>query len=136
MRRVALALLLLATVDTAYACSCAEQTLPEDTNGAAAIFIGKVVKLEVVEVKDGISQIEATVERGRTFKGDVPETVVFETSDGCCYCAPWFEISRTYLFFAHESEGKLATSTCSRTKLLDAAKDELQYLEQKGQENP
>ena len=125
-------LLVLADAGSAYACSCFEQTVPAAVHAAAAIFTGKVVKLEVVAVKDGISQIEATVQRGRTFKGDVPATVVFKTSDGCCYCDPWFDISRTYLFFAHKSQGELATSTCSRTKLLDAAKDELQYLEQMG----
>jgi hypothetical protein len=134
MRKFLLVLLLIAIaeVGNAYACSCAETTLPEETEGAAAIFTGKVVKLEVVAVKEGVSTIEATVQRGRTFKGDVPETVVFTTSDGCCYCASSFEIAGTYLFFAHEQDGRLVTSSCSRTKLIDAATDELQYLEQRG----
>jgi len=125
-----LLVLVLADAGSAYACSCFEQSLPEDVHDAAAIFTGKVVKLEVVAVKDGISHIEATVKRGRTFKGDVPETVVFKTTDGCCYCDPWFDISRTYLFFAYRAQGELRTSTCTRTKLIDKAKDELQYLEQ------
>jgi hypothetical protein len=122
--------LAIAYAGNAYACSCAEPTLHEEVEERAAIFTGKVVKLEVVGVKEGVSTIEATVQRIRAFKGYVPETVVLTTSDGCCYCQGWYDISRTYVFFAYESEGKLATSACSRTKLIDDAKEELQYLEQ------
>jgi hypothetical protein len=114
----------------AEACSCDARTLPEEVAATPLIFSGKVVKLEVIKTDRGVNTVEVTVERERVFKGDVGKTVVFTTSDGCCYCASWFDIARTYLFFARESEGRLTTNTCTRTKLLAQAKDEVQYLEQ------
>lgn len=116
----------------AYACSCAPLTLPEEVVQTDAIFTGKVTKLEVVKVTEGVSTIEATVVPDRVFKGDVAKTVVFTTSDGCCYCAPSFEIARQYLFFARLVNGKLVTDACMRTKLLSEAKEEVNYLTQSG----
>jgi len=114
----------------AHACSCIERTLPQEVAETQAIFTGKVTKLEVVKVNDGVSVIEATVVPERVFKGSVPKTVVFITSDGCCYCAPWFDIAHDYLFYAILLNGKLQTNACTRTKLLAKAKEEIQYLEQ------
>jgi hypothetical protein len=120
---------LLAWSEPAAACSCGERTLQEEVASSAAIFIGKVAKLEVTSVIDGVSQIEVTIERERVFKGPAGTTVTLQTSDGCCHCEPWFDIARRYLIFAEENEGALVTSSCSRTKLLDPAKDEVAYLE-------
>ena len=119
-----------AAAAAAHACSCAERPLPQEAAQTTAIFTGKVTKLEVVKVTDGVSVIEATVEPSRVFKGSVPKTVVFTTSNGCCYCAPWFDIAGEYLFFATDVNGKLQTSTCTRTKLLSKATEEIRYLEQ------
>jgi hypothetical protein len=127
-RFVALFLFALIAVPSASACSCGELTLPDEVSSAAAIFTGKVTKLEVTSVQDDVSTIEVTVERDRVFKGTVPRTVTFTTSDGCCYCAPWFDVARRYIFFASEHDGVLQTSACSRTKLASSAKEELDYL--------
>lgn len=127
---IALALLVAIAAPQAYGCSCITLTLPEEVSSTSAIFTGKVTKLEVVRVNNDVSVIEVTVERDRVFKGTVPKTVVFTTSDGCCYCASWFDIARKYVFFALEHEGRLQTSACSRTKLISAAKEEISYLEQ------
>jgi hypothetical protein len=119
-----------AAATAAHACSCMERPLPEEVAETPAIFTGKVTKLEVIDVKDGVSKIEATVVPDRIFKGSVPKKVVFTTSDGCCYCTPWFDIARNYLFFAILVDGQLQTNACTRTKLLSEAKEEIQYLEQ------
>jgi hypothetical protein len=121
-------LLPVAAAPSASACSCIEQTIPQAVESSAAIFTGKVVRLEVVSVTDGVSSIEVTVEIEEIFKGAVPNPFVLTTSDGCCYCAPSFDIAKFYLFFAHRFDGKLDVSGCSRTKLLSAAKEELEFL--------
>lgn len=126
-------MLMLGLGSPASACSCATTTVAEGLEGSDAVFIGTVVKMEVVEVdkEDGLSIIEATVQRGRVFKGDVPEKVVFTTSNGCCYCALMYTIAEPYLFFADEDEnGGLHTSACSRTKLVLEAKEDLAFLEE------
>lgn len=124
-----LAIFALIAAPSASACSCAEVTLPDEVSSAAAVFTGKVTRLEVVSVSNDVSTVEVTVERDRVFKGTVPRIVVFTTSDGCCYCASWFDIAHTYVFFADEQDGRLVTSACSRTKLVSSAKEELSYLE-------
>jgi hypothetical protein len=125
---------LMPGLDTpASACSCGRSTVAEGLENADAVFIGTVVKMEVVEVdvEDAVSIIEATVQRGRVFKGDVPEKVVFTTSNGCCYCALMYTIAEPYLFFADEDDdGSLSTNACSRTKLVFEAKEELAFLEE------
>jgi hypothetical protein len=120
----------LVVAGDASACSCVESALPQEVKATEAIFTGKVVKLEVTDVKNGISSIAVTIAVEHAFKGNVPKTVVMTTSDGCCYCAPWFEIARTYVIFASESRGTFSTSTCTRTKLVSEAEEELKYLEQ------
>lgn len=129
---ILMSLLMLGLGAPVSACSCATSTVAEGIEKADAVFIGTVVKMEVVEVDatDGVSVIEATVQRGRVFKGDVPEKVVFTTSNGCCYCALMYTIAEPYLFFADlDDDGSLSTNACSRTKLVSEAKEELAVLE-------
>lgn len=126
--------LMLGLGSSASACSCAKTTVAEGLESSDAVFIGTVVKMEVVHVdaEDGVATVEATVQRGRVFKGDVPEKVVFTTSNGCCYCALMYTIAETYLFFADEHDGSLDTNACSRTKLVTEAKEDLAFLEAQG----
>jgi hypothetical protein len=130
MKRLLFAAVFFVAATAAHACSCVERTLAQEAAQTTAIFTGKVTKLEVVKVIDGVSLIEATVEPNRIFKGSVPKTVVFTTSNGCCYCASWFDIAGEYLFYANDVNGKLHTDACTRTKLLSKATEEIRYLEQ------
>jgi hypothetical protein len=114
-----------------YACSCSEKSLAEEVRDSAAIFTGTVVKLEVVDVKDDISTIVATIDVDKRFTGDVPKRLTLTTSNGCCYCAFGYDIATKYLFFAYSSESQLGISTCSRTKELASAKEELKFLERR-----
>lgn len=126
-------MLMLGLGSPASACSCANSTVAEGVEGSDAVFIGTVVKMEVVHVdaEDGVATIEATVQPGRVFKGDLPEKVVFTTSNGCCYCALMYDIAETYLFFADKADdGSLDTNACSRTKPVSEAKDDLAFLQE------
>ena len=132
---VLMSVLMLGLGSPVAACSCAKTTVAEGLEGSDAVFIGTVVKMEVVEVdpEDGVATVEATVQRGRVFKGDVPEKVVFTTSNGCCYCDLLYTIAESYLFFADKGEdGSLATGACTGTKLVTEAKEDLAFLEAQG----
>lgn len=100
------------------ACSCSRQTLEEALGSYDVVFVGTVMKLEVVDEKDDVHLIRATVRPELDIIGRLGEEVEFSTDDGCCYCSFGFEIAETYLFFANyrrDSPDLLATSTCSRT---------------------
>lgn len=45
----------------AFACSCIEVTLADEVAATPLIFTGKVTRLEVVAVENGVSIVEATV---------------------------------------------------------------------------
>ena len=125
---ILLTLAVLVIAADASACSCLPRSLDEEIRESAAIFEGKVVRLEVTNVVDNISHIKVTIDVQRTFKGAPGKTVIMTTSDGCCYCAPSFDIARTYLIYAYEDDGSLQTNTCARTKLLQDAAEELKVL--------
>ncbi|HEX6098825.1 MAG TPA: hypothetical protein VF432_21095 [Thermoanaerobaculia bacterium] len=118
----------LAAAPATFACSCAETPLIEQIDDAPLIFTGKVVRLEVTGMDQGVNLITATVRIEEQFKGGpLDATVEFSTSDGCCYCAFGFDIGQTYLLFAYPTEEKdaLHTSMCTPSKLLEDAEKEL-----------
>lgn len=118
-------------------CSCARVPLEEHLATADLVFIGKVMKLEVLdetpvvagEEIPGVDVILATVEVQEVTKGAVAPTVRFRTSNGCCYCAFHFTIGETYVLFAYETEdGTLSTSTCTPSAPLSEAEETLEVL--------
>ncbi|MBZ0090394.1 MAG: hypothetical protein K8H90_08465 [Thermoanaerobaculia bacterium] len=125
---VALAALLGSSPDMAFGCSCGEQTLDEAFARAQFVFVGKVVRLEVVATLDGVDSIRASVAPSEVFKGAVGSSVEFATDNGCCYCSYDFEIAQEYLLFATEREGLFSTSACSRSELVDASQADLRAL--------
>ncbi|HYH44545.1 MAG TPA: hypothetical protein VEG34_02590 [Thermoanaerobaculia bacterium] len=117
---------------SAEACSCAEVSLAEAIAKYDAVFVGKVVKLEVTRDRDArphddirVDDIRATVETREIIKGQPGKVVEFSTDNGCCYCSFGFEIAEEYLLFAKEAkDGTYSTSLCSRSrKLVEAAAD-------------
>ena len=118
--------LLLLTIARApaFGCSCIDLSLEQAIERSDAVFVGKVIRLEVLRTEGQVDTVRATLAPLRVVKGSIPREVEFTTNDGCCYCAFWFEIAATYLIFATGSDGHLETSTCSRSaKVLDAADD-------------
>ncbi len=61
---IVLLLLVVAGVPSAKAWSCVEQTNPQAVDSAAAIFAGKIVKVDVVSVTNGVSMAAAIAELG------------------------------------------------------------------------
>ena len=134
----------LATTGAIHPCSCVEQSLAERLKRADAVFVGKVIHLEVIGQKAALDEptvgvtvnvVEETVEVSQVAKGSPPETVTFTTTDGCCYCDYLFQIGKSYLIFATADEATgWQTYICSGTKPLAQAAEDLEALGLKGPE--
>ena len=109
------AMLVVGTPSASLGTSCAPLPLQDTFELAPYVFVGKVVKLEIVKSEDGGDTIEATVEVGEIFKGDLKAQVKFITETKRDYHTFWFYIATEYLFFASERDGYFVTGPCSRS---------------------
>jgi hypothetical protein len=103
---------LLSLPGVSHACSCIESTLEERMETYDAVFVGKVVRLEILDTTEGVDLVLATLAPVEVVKGDLAHEVEILASNGCCYCAPWFDIAETYLVFARVEGAELITSSC------------------------
>jgi len=123
----------------AEACECSGISLAEALARYDAVFIGKVMKLEVTKDRDApppekfpADGIRATVETKEIIKGQPGRVVEFSTDNGCCYCSFGFEIAEEYLLFAEQEEdGTYRTSICSRSRKLVEATADLKRLRER-----
>jgi hypothetical protein len=122
---VALALL-AAAARPADACSCAEPPPPcEAFIGAPVVFVGKVT-----DVKTGAgSSQEATFAVSDKLKGGPSDTEIVE---GGGMCGTIFQKGKTYIVYAGGSGGRLTSSLCGRTQVIDRARDDLAYARSVG----
>lgn len=124
-----------------YACSCvppsaefsndAEKYVAHERDKAAAVFSGKVAG--IVQLKNaqgkatGVIRVRFTVYK--SWKGAETKSVTVRTTNICCICGFPFKIGKEYLVYAAGSDSKsLSASICSRTKTLDAAAEDLEFL--------
>ena len=119
------------------ACSCG--SIPDVSvalDEAQDVFAGRVVALELVAIHDvdptssfAPEHLKVTFAVHSIWKGEVEELTTVFTGFACCICGFPFEIGEHYLVYTHASTDELTyTSICSRTKLLDAASDDLGIL--------
>ena len=130
------AMLLCAPV-AALACSCSqERPSCEDFGSSRAVFVGKVVGAkEQREEKneDGttttyqVGEIYFSVEQ--SFLGVKSSRIVIHSGTGGADCGYWFLKGERYLVYAYgESMDSLGTNICTRTKPLEAAEEDLDFL--------
>lgn len=98
---------------------------PKSVEGAVkksdAVFVG-----EVVEVNDAGSLKEARFRVEQSWKGaETKEVTVAATRTAE---SPRYKVGERYLVFAGLQNGKLLTGTCSRTKLVGLAREDLEQL--------
>ncbi len=123
------------------ACSCLQEKPPCDAFGAAdAVFSGVVVEFSKqfdgheIEVDGRKMKIPyAVVARlliDKAYKGVSGTEVEITTGAGGGDCGYAFQTGRHYLVYAYrvEQNGKLGTGICSRTRPLEAAKEDLAFL--------
>lgn len=119
--------LYLAFAGKAYACTCFIPFLEDEFRQADAVFVGYVVRGEVLRspepppVPDGSPYIgkRFRFEVYRTLKGKIGKQVEVRTGMGRGDCGYDFELDRSYLVFAYGKGTRLGASGCSRTGPLD-----------------
>lgn len=107
------------------ACSCAQPPPPRQAlEGATAVFTGKVVKVEQVELERRV-----TVEVEKDLKAAGGRQVVVRTGLGGGDCGYGFKEGERYLIYAHGEKDAPATSICTRTCHIDDAEQDLKELD-------
>jgi hypothetical protein len=112
-----------------HACSCPPHLPPYAAlRQAIAVFSGKVLEVEVSKTEKHV-----TLEVLRVWKGELGGTVAITTPRYGPACGVAFstEGDAKYLIYSHmqdEEEGKLATNSCTRTRPLSEAEEDLQVL--------
>lgn len=117
---IALELLVVLTRPAA-ACYCVPPAqVAEGVQAVDAVFTGTVLRVE---------EGEATVAVQSRFKGDVRSVVVLPNGEAgdCGYI---FEVDRSYLVYASESDApnRFSTSICNRTAPLEESQGEIAQL--------
>jgi hypothetical protein len=116
---------------TAHACKCMFPTVAQGRDQASAVFEGRVTKIEDVasEVEGGIGLKKVTLILVRTWKGlEQEESVVVKTSASSASCGYGFALDQSYLVYAGGTPPELEVSSCSRTKPMDGASEDLAVL--------
>lgn len=137
------ALLVLASVSYASACSCMMPGTPADEMGKSdAVFAGRVIKIDMPVLEDGTfgaGSAKVTLEVSQIWKGLKSKTITVSTatnSAACGFlcesaeCTAGFREGSEYIVYAsdYSSDGTLSTSICTRTKLLAEAQEDLSAL--------
>jgi len=130
---VALALSVVVRAEDARACSCGSAGVPpcEAAWRADAVFAGTVRSIEQVDQLDGSPYRSnlVTIEIERGFINASPGTIQVATGTGGGDCGYRFVSGRRYLVYAWRTEsGRLSTGSCSRTRPLEEAGEDVAYL--------
>src|SRR6185503_3009234 len=131
------ALILIAVQSVALGCSCVpERPTCEAFGSSRAVFVGKVVGAkEQREEKneDGtattyqVGEIYFSVEQ--SFLGVKSARIVIHSGTGGADCGYWFLKGKRYLVYAYgDSMDSLGTNICTRTKPLETAEKDLDFL--------
>ena len=118
----------------AFACSCAGPSAPcEEYWQASAVFIGTVIEGRLVTVKESDYEHQQRAVRlsiDEAFRGVEGAEVEVLTGLGDADCGFGFRRSQQYLVYAYRSETdqKLHTNICTRTRATSEADPDLLYI--------
>lgn len=145
LRATGMCMLLLGIVGSAAPCeerrcSCFEvEELEHALQASEAVFIGTVIgsaeALDTVSLSQGVDEEPIVTPRRVVrirplgmWKGTAAAVLEVRTGLSTADCGFPFETGETYLVFATDDEGTLATGSCSRTALVEEAVDDLLAL--------
>ena len=123
--------LFLVNLSLVNACSCISPAPPKESlEESTAVFVGKVIDIDVPSgiVVSNVVSVNVTFEVSKIWKGHDYKNLVLTTARGGASCGYPFKENEVYIVYAYGEEGILSTHTCSRTRLLSSAQDDLQEL--------
>jgi hypothetical protein len=128
MKTVVLLFLIVLTYDqpsyeanSTMRCLVEPKSIKVAVKNSAAVFSG-----EVLEIRSGVTFLEARLRIERSWKGVEEEQVSVLTENTAE--STHYRVGEKYLVFAGIRNGKLFTGNCSRTKRLDDAEGDLNQL--------
>jgi len=123
--------------EVSYACTCvpprpefvkdAGKYVNYERDKAGNVFSGKVLRIDVVKNSKGKPSgvIRVRFRVYKSWKGAETNSITVSTTNICCICGYPFKVGEEYLVYASES---LRTSVCTRTKNLEDAAEDLEFL--------
>ena len=122
---------LLAAPTPSHACSCIVPGIPqEELAKSTVVFAGKVVSvkehdpfLKVTQSSTDPTTVEFAV--SEVWKGDVGPTSSFSTARSGASCGFTFAEGKEYIVYSRDGD---TVSLCSRTKLIEDAREDLDAL--------
>ena len=138
---LASALLLIAFSTQAVACSCAGDRAPCQAYWeASAIFVGTVTFTTTTKVREAGFELTKRLVRFRVdqpLRNVAATEIEVVTGFGEVDCGYDFRRNRQYLVYAYRNKDqRLATTSCTRTRLLSAASADLEYIRGLSKANP
>lgn len=135
------------SLPSAFGCSCAGGAAPCYEYGrAAAVFVGTPIALKTAERSTKRAREETDYTPPRTFTFSVEQSflglqareVEVSTGMGGGDCGYDFKLGTSYIVYAYQFSkvNRLSTSICSRTKPLEEAGEDLEFLRSLGSQNP
>jgi len=130
LTRILCVIALLPIINTPlFACSCVpERPVCEAYQSADAVFLGEVPwrPMNLLSLLLGTTASLRVIE---VFKGELGEEVTLQMNfafpGGCSYS---FRVGERYLVYAYQRDGHFGTSICSRTRPIQKAEDDLDFL--------
>jgi hypothetical protein len=126
-----MALLFAASPERVYACSCMMPGSPlEEMEQSAAVFAGKVVKMEAPggQIISSADPVAVVFEVSRVWKGPVEGRIQLTTARDSASCGYEFQGGVEYLVYAYEVDSELHAGLCTRTMLLVNAAEDMAAL--------
>lgn len=123
---------LCAVPQEAHACSCAAApSVQEALQRSAAVFSGKVIRIEDKRgvIRSSAEPVAVTFAVANVWKGELRKEMTIRTALSEASCGYGFEQNQEYIVYAApDANGNLQTNLCSRTKPIRVAADDLAGL--------
>ncbi len=120
--------LFFAKVPSVYACKCLPtDSIKVEAIDSEAVFTGRVTQVEPI-IKTDMIKVTFTVLE--SFKGVATSVAVVKTNNDSTACGYEFRKGKDYLIYASGNENNLSTHSCSRTRMLSQADEDLTVLRQ------
>ena len=112
------------------ACSCMEQTLAEAVRGADVAFVGTLAGTDrpiPAAMQPGMEEIVWSWDVERSRDGtESPQIQLAAWPDDGANCGVSFGLGERWLVIAHQSEGRLSSSSCSMNQLMDGSQPDVE----------